>query len=442
MIGRVASEPSGGRANRMRGDDRREQLLEIARAVFVESGRAGARTKQITDAAGMAESSLYTYFRSKEELFEEAVLEPLDQLVGGLGERGHLDMKELHGEVFDVLDRTVPLLGAVVYGEGRDGLRFYRARLAPVFDRLRGTLEQAMAGWGTAPFDRDLRTGALIGSYAWISFDERAAGRTADRDRFVDEVSAFFVRALAAPQPQPVSDVLRAPARRRRRARRPPLRFDRGERVIELDRDGWGIPILPPGRKRLPPELRRAQLVAVARHLFSERGLAGTRTADITGLAGVNESILFQHFRSKEEIFEAAILEPLEELVSELVEHGEGYATAPDGQRLAQPRLIHVHLVEAMAEIVPLLGVALFSPNARAFYQSGFRPVMDRLEQAIGGWLDGWDHHPVDARIMATMLLGTHAWLALDNRARGRSPDPERLGAEISDFFYRGVAGW
>src|SRR5882724_10081248 len=119
----------------MRGDDRREQLLAVARAVFVESGRAGARTKQITDAADMAESSLYTYFRSKEELFEEAVLEPLDQLVGGVGQRGHLDMRELQGEVFDVLDRTVPLLGAVVYGEGRDGLRFYRARLAPVFDR-------------------------------------------------------------------------------------------------------------------------------------------------------------------------------------------------------------------------------------------------------------------------------------------------------------------
>src|SRR5882724_10190524 len=252
----------------MRGDDRREQLLAVARAVFVESGRAGARTKQITDAAGMAESSLYTYFRSKEELFEEAVLEPLEQLVGALGERGGSGMRSLHADVLAVLDETVPLLGAVVYGEGRGGLRFYRDRLAPVFDRLRDSLVQSMVGWGTAPFDRDLLTVALIGSYSWIAFDARAVGLPVDVERCVEAVSGFFVRSLSAPEPHPVSDVLRSGGRRRQRSR-PPVRFSRGGRVVQLDRDANGIPVLPPGRKRLPPEVRRAQLVAVARHLFS-----------------------------------------------------------------------------------------------------------------------------------------------------------------------------
>ncbi len=50
--------------------DKRQQILEGARIVFLSAGFDGASMGEIARAAGVSKGTLYVYFESKEALFE------------------------------------------------------------------------------------------------------------------------------------------------------------------------------------------------------------------------------------------------------------------------------------------------------------------------------------------------------------------------------------
>lgn len=58
----------------------------------------------------------------------------------------------------------------------------------------------------------------------------------------------------------------------------------------------------PGARRRLPPEERRAQLLAIAIDVFAERGLGAARHAEIAERAGVAVSTVFVYFPTREDL--------------------------------------------------------------------------------------------------------------------------------------------
>jgi len=56
-------------------------------------------------------------------------------------------------------------------------------------------------------------------------------------------------------------------------------------------------------RMRLSSQERRDQLIRIAVELFSQRGFEGTTTKSIAETAGVSEAVIFQHFKTKEELW-------------------------------------------------------------------------------------------------------------------------------------------
>src|SRR5581483_2208208 len=70
-------------------------------------------------------------------------------------------------------------------------------------------------------------------------------------------------------------------------------------------------------RRRIAPDERRAEITAVARRVFVRDGLAA-RTKDIAAEAGVDSALIYYYFRSKAELFEASVLEPLTALVEQM----------------------------------------------------------------------------------------------------------------------------
>ncbi|MDF1504278.1 TetR/AcrR family transcriptional regulator [Roseisolibacter sp. H3M3-2] len=54
-------------------DERPQQIVDAALAVFGERGLAGARLDDIAQRAGIAKGTIYLYFPNKEELFREVV---------------------------------------------------------------------------------------------------------------------------------------------------------------------------------------------------------------------------------------------------------------------------------------------------------------------------------------------------------------------------------
>lgn len=56
-------------------------------------------------------------------------------------------------------------------------------------------------------------------------------------------------------------------------------------------------------RKRRDPEERRAEILAAAFSLFSERGFAATRIEDVAARAGIAKGTVYLHFPDKEALF-------------------------------------------------------------------------------------------------------------------------------------------
>ena len=66
-------QPSSPKSGRVRHEDRKEQLLDVATYLFAKYGLEGTTTKDIAKAAGVSPRLLYHYYASKEELLLSVV---------------------------------------------------------------------------------------------------------------------------------------------------------------------------------------------------------------------------------------------------------------------------------------------------------------------------------------------------------------------------------
>jgi AcrR family transcriptional regulator len=71
---------------RPRSDDKRKAILDAALRVFEERGTVNAPTSAISKAAGVAEGTLFTYFKTKDELTNELYLELRQEFSRHMGE--------------------------------------------------------------------------------------------------------------------------------------------------------------------------------------------------------------------------------------------------------------------------------------------------------------------------------------------------------------------
>ena len=62
-------------------------------------------------------------------------------------------------------------------------------------------------------------------------------------------------------------------------------------------------------KERLSSEDRRLHIIDAALGLFASKGLNGTRTKEIARAAGISETLIFQHFKTKEDLYRAALKE-------------------------------------------------------------------------------------------------------------------------------------
>ena len=62
------------------------------------------------------------------------------------------------------------------------------------------------------------------------------------------------------------------------------------------------------GRKRISGEDRRVEIIDTALTLFAEKGFAATRTHEIAKAAGISGTLIFQHFKTKNDLIHAALV--------------------------------------------------------------------------------------------------------------------------------------
>lgn len=195
---------------RLTGAQRREEIVAAAQSVFTASGLGGARTSQIAEAAGVAESMLYKHFASKRDLFDAAVTQPVARFVQSVIETAELDTVGLldqdgpGGERFyrsflETMTEVLPLLGVALFSDAEEGRRFYNASIVPLFDRYQDKIARSLAP--DTRVDAGFLARAVIGIMFLLALDAGyREGATLDgtrRDALADEVRAFVAGGLA-----------------------------------------------------------------------------------------------------------------------------------------------------------------------------------------------------------------------------------------------------
>jgi AcrR family transcriptional regulator len=158
--------------------------------------------------------------------------------------------------------------------------------------------------------------------------------------------------------------------------------------------------------------------------------------------AGITEAVIYRHFASKEELFEEAILSPLEEWIASIPAAAQKVRTAlSDADRLAVTRNANATFLEATSDVLPLLGLALFSSieQGESFYCNRLAPLLEQLTELVAASLEGWDHRDVDPSVWVMAAWGFCLTSGVDSYFRGAPADIEQQASAFTDILVRGA---
>jgi AcrR family transcriptional regulator len=167
-----AMTESGGRGADTVAQSRRSQIIDAAGRVFAAKGYHRATTRQIAEAAGVAEGTLYNYFRGKRDILMAIAREaavPMERAIAemeGLTNRDSL--VSLFEKAFDIpesqLSFGLTFLSQVWVGD-RALQQMAVARMAKVHERLSGFIEERMADGTLRRTDPEFVAQAMMGLF-------------------------------------------------------------------------------------------------------------------------------------------------------------------------------------------------------------------------------------------------------------------------------------
>jgi AcrR family transcriptional regulator len=184
----------------------------------------------------------------------------------------------------------------------------------------------------------------------------------------------------------------------------------------------------------------------MAMKLFSEQGFNGTSTRAIAEAAGVNEALIFRHFRSKEDLFWAV-----------LSEHVEGRGRSRRIRELldsqADFRWVLVRIAETLLErteddaaVTRLLFYSALRNRelSRRFFRTYGQEKLDMLADYIRVAVRKGEFRAVNPVIAARSFLGMIVYHNLVEEVFG-VPHAQELGTgemaeQLADIFLQGVS--
>ena len=195
---------------RLTAEARKSSILAAARRAFTETGDMNGTTiKLIAERSGISEAVIYRHFESKDQLFFEAVVEPLKKAVDDLvaatelvdkdepltPERQLIGMTGLYKQLVSTLSEVLPLLGLVLFGDPQVARRFYRENFAVAMDRLAEAWREVEDRYGF-PFESpDIAARAVMGMALLLALESHHSKKF-DRDRAVRLISEGTVKGF------------------------------------------------------------------------------------------------------------------------------------------------------------------------------------------------------------------------------------------------------
>ena len=174
MLERQVTAKSQGRRQR-RIARRRKEILAAAAGVFAEKGYSGATTKEIADAADIAEGTLYNYFGGKREILLAVANEAETPIEAAMPAVSRLENREamiaLVEKAFDITEARLPFVRALLIESWTDDRilqEFVAVRLRRVFQALRTFIADRIASGAFRPIDPAMGARLAMGMFGGV----------------------------------------------------------------------------------------------------------------------------------------------------------------------------------------------------------------------------------------------------------------------------------
>lgn len=424
---------------------RRAQIIESARAVWSRAGARRTTVRDIADEAGVTEHFVYQLFDSREEIFKLAVLDPLDALVASLAKRIRAVARDadfscvlqvhrnLHEAFLAEVVEMIPLMAAAQFADPVEGPKFYSGKLYPAVRRSVLSLMGRLTGFSPRSIEMDVAIRTLMGAHFAVALETVLDGEQLQVRRVADDLTRIFSQGFAhakaaldtielLPEAEPMPTLASSAVAKN------------NEEFVS-GRDS-AIDAMLLGRKQLARADRIEAIRMAARGVFLTHGLTGARSMQLAKKAGITEAFMFRIFESKEHIYEAAILQPLEDAfvgfaarVSTLASTNPGVKFLPKFVQIALPFFI---------ENGPLCVSALFSElgEGRKYFRQVLLPHLRTIERVLAtqqGLIDA----AVDPQTARRAIFGAHWAISFDNGRRYYPVDSNRVIKILTQLLTR-----
>jgi AcrR family transcriptional regulator len=187
---------------------RKQQIFEAAVELYVQKGVQETSMRAIAQAAGMGKSTLYDYFKSKEDILL-FVLEQETEIMTDITRRAaQLDLPAVdrlrkimfeHAAFIQQNHSLFLRLSAEAQRLNAHSQRAIQQRRYAFQDLVRGVIEEGIQDGSFRPVDALLAARLLINSLLAVHYTTRPTGTIAD---MLQETVNLFLYGLAAPQEQ------------------------------------------------------------------------------------------------------------------------------------------------------------------------------------------------------------------------------------------------
>jgi AcrR family transcriptional regulator len=187
---------------------------------------------------------------------------------------------------------------------------------------------------------------------------------------------------------------------------------------------------------RLAAADRRKQLLDVALDVFARSGYHETSMNDVAEAAGVTKPVLYQHFESKRDLFQALLDEVGSRMLQAIT---AGTVDAVDGKSMTELgfRSYFRWVAEDHASFKLLYGGAVRRDQD---FSRAVRRVTSALVRAIEPLIDA-DIDDDHRRILAHALVGLAEGASRCLVERGEDFDPDVIARQVSDLAWAGLRG-
>jgi len=173
------------------------------------------------------------------------------------------------------------------------------------------------------------------------------------------------------------------------------------------------------GAARMSGDMRRKRISDVAMRLFAEHGFRGTTTKEIALASGISEASLFQHFKTKAELYATILDEKAREIYGgDWLDEIKEYVAKNDDEKVF--RAIAVKIKEYCRYDPDFIRLMLYTALERHEHAQPFRrrvlyPVFELLRDYIEKRQSDGAFQECSAEAAAFAFIGTQVYYAMGN---------------------------